>query len=96
MPKLRSPEEKVSDWYTVFNAVRAELTTQVARDSLTNLQTRQPGENESPEDYLRSQLAVAQSISRHIAANDRMAALVAAMLTSGGGARVVPLETVDE
>jgi len=80
----RTIEQKVGDWLRAFNAISAELTPPGMREVLRTLKTRDPLEGESPEEYMKDQFAVAQSIGRIVSANDRTAAIAAAMLTQSG------------
>ena len=71
----RTVEAKVGDWSTAFWAVKAEITPQAIRDIKTVMEgATDPGA-----------LAVAERLTRMIFANDRTAAIVAAMLTTQGG-----------
>lgn len=80
----RTIQQKCGDWKQAFDVVREELTTETSRSVLRTMQTRPPGEDESEATYLRTQVAIAQAVAGIIAANDRQAALVAAMLTGAG------------
>ena len=75
---------KVGQWLTAFNVIKEELTTPEARQSMATMQTRPPEPDESEASYLRTQVAIAQQVASIIAANDRQAALVAAMLVQSG------------
>ena len=77
-------DQRVGAWKQAFDAIRVELTSDQARQVMETLKTRDPSPDESPEDYLRNQLGVSQSIASIIAANDRTAAIVAGHLTYQG------------
>lgn len=79
--KTTSPGERVGAWYTVFSAVRDELTTRDAREVFRTI---------TADEALR--LPAAMEAARAVMANDRTAAIVAAILISHGGVRVVPTE----
>ena len=86
MTTKRDAVEIVSDWLTVFRAVKAEITPQVLVD-LSNL--RNSTNDESHEVAIATGLAA----TRIVFANDRTAAVVAAMLTQSGVSR--PVFTTD-
>lgn len=70
----RSIPEKIGDWKAAFDAVSAELTPQPMRKFL--------GAFSDSDDVAK--LRSYQELAKLVAANDRAAALVAAMLTSAG------------
>jgi hypothetical protein len=86
MPRLRTTEDKVSDWYTVFGAVRDELTPAPFRgliDKMTNFPVAEGTDAAAYASLVQSSMGIARLIS----ANDRAAAVVAAMLTQSGVSR---------
>jgi len=66
--------ERVAQWYTAFNVVRAELTPEAMRVILAGM---------SEVDGI-AQLQSYMSLARNVMANDRAAATVAAMLVASG------------
>lgn len=67
-------EDKVGSWFRAFEAVRAELTPAQMRAILA----------EMDEVEGVAQLASYMQLARNVMANDRMAAMVAAMLVATG------------
>lgn len=72
MTRPRTPQEKVGDWYTAYVAVREEITPKLYRDELARLNATEGG------------FVPALSLSRLLMANDRCAAVVAALLVAQG------------
>jgi hypothetical protein len=71
--------EKVGDWYQAFEAIRMELTPQSMRSIVDVLKgAGDPGS-----------LASMERAARMIAANDRAAAIAAAIITQSGVSRPV-------
>ena len=66
--------ERVAQWYTAFNVVRAELTPEPMRVILAEM---------SEVDGI-AQLQSYMALARNVMANDRAAATVAAMLVASG------------
>jgi hypothetical protein len=81
---IPSVEEKVGNWVNAYRAIRDELTMPELR-AAQDLMNRTEG-------MLVSSLAVA----RLIYANDRAAAMTAAIITTYGGVRPLPLEVEGE
>ncbi len=79
MTTNRTVEERVGDWQRAFNAIREEVTPPVMRNLMANLQGV---EN-------TNDLGTYVGLARLVMANDRMSALVAAMLTQAGVSRPV-------
>lgn len=75
-------EEKVGAWSRTFAVLREDLTPEVMRKMLASMNTEGPTPTE-----VQAYVALA----RVVTANDRAAALSAAMLVSGGY-RPVPVE----
>jgi hypothetical protein len=67
-------DEKVGQWYTAYEAIRAELTPAPMRTILAEM---------SEVDGI-AQLQSYMSLARNVMANDRAAATVAAMLVATG------------
>lgn len=74
----RTVEAKVADWQKAFFAVAYEITPQEIRNALAGMQS---------EKVDAGSLSSAERLARMVSANDRTAALVAAMLTTQGGVR---------
>ena len=74
----RSVNEKIADWSQAYWAVSSELTPKAIRDVLATME----GVPSDP-----GGLSAAERLARLVAANDRTAALVAAMLTTYGGVK---------
>ncbi len=70
----RTLEQRIADWATAYDAVRQEITPDPMRKFLGAFA------DASDVASLRSY----QDLARLVAANDRAAAMIAAMLTSGG------------
>ena len=66
--------EKTGQWWEAYRSVSAELTSQKMRDTLTAMDMVEGV----------AQLASYMSLARNVMANDRTAAIVAAMLVSTG------------
>ena len=82
----RTTEQKVADWGTAYWAVSAELTPSAVREVLRTMQgVTDPGS-----------LSAAERLARLISANDRTAALVAAMLTTYGGIKPAFVDLDDD
>lgn len=71
--------EKVGAWDTAFSAIRESLTPPITRQVLAEMQ----GVTDI------GSLQAAERLARIVSANDRTAAIVAAMLTSSGIQRPV-------
>ena len=82
----RTVEAKVADWSKAYWAVSTELTPQNVRDVLQAMKgVTDPGS-----------LSAAERLARLISANDRTAALVAAMLTTYGGIKPAFVDLDDD
>ena len=81
MTTARTAEQKTSDWFRVFEAVKAELTPEPLRKFIGAI------DHAADVATLRSY----QELARIVAANDRAAALVAGMLTANG-VKPVPID----
>jgi len=90
MSRNRTPVEKTADWYTVFNAISGELTPTALRTMLSRL-TETMGTTGEPSEAI-ALLQSSMALARLVSANDRAAAIAAAVLTSSGGARPVVVE----
>jgi hypothetical protein len=88
MARNRTVPEKVSDWLMAYNAIRAEITPPQLSKMFAVLTA---GEATTPGEALTI-LQQSMSLARLIEANDRMAAMAAAVITSSGGARPVVLD----
>lgn len=86
MPKTVS--QKTGDWYAAYQAIREELTPQPMRDVLATMSTEPSIEG----------LGAAERLARMISANDRAAALAAAIITANGvsSSRAVSFEDDEE
>jgi hypothetical protein len=74
----RTPTQKVSDWFAVYDAVRAELTPPAYQEMVDAMMlAKDPNNPTAP-------LRAAIDIARMVAANNRTAATVAGILTSAG------------
>lgn len=82
MTAKRDAVEIVSDWVTVFRALREEITPAVLRD-LAALR------NSANDDEHQPAIAVGMAATRIVFANDRAAAIAAAMMTQGGVSRPI-------
>lgn len=85
----RTINDKVSDWFTVFKAVEAELTPQALREMTSLVQARTA---DGALDIAAVQLGM--RITGVVTANDRAAAVVAAILTAQG-VKPLPLEVIE-
>lgn len=85
MSRPVSPDEKVGNWYAAFEKVRVELTPPAMRAILAEM---------SEVDGI-AQLQSYMQLARNVMANDRAAAIVAAMLVSTG-IKPVPVDYGDE
>ena len=89
----RTIPQKTNDWTQVFNVIRSELTPEPMRKLMGIMNI---GEATTPEEAVKV-LQTSMALARYIGANDRAAAIAAAMLTSGGGARVaLPVEDLGD
>lgn len=79
----KSVFDKVGDWKLAFDAISEELTPRSVREIKTIMES---------EKVDVGALAAAERLARLIAANDRAAALAAAVLTSVGVARTITAE----
>lgn len=80
----RSVEEKVADWFRAYEAVAAELNPPKLREALDAvINTPIP---QDPEGLLTfsSRMSASLGLARLVAANDRAAATVAALITQTG------------
>lgn len=66
-------EEKVTSWAAVFEALRAEITPPVMRQVLDKMTAKDP-----------TNIPAYVALARLVTANDRAAALCAAMLVAAG------------
>lgn len=89
MSRNRTPHEKVADWLAVYQAISAEVTPPELRAMLGKF-NEVMGAATDPAEAI-SLLQQSMNLARLVSANDRTAVLAAAMLTSGGGARVVTI-----
>lgn len=80
MSRGRSVEEKVSDWFTAYRAIRDEITPEAFR-SLTGLAQQQRDEDGT---FNVAAINVGMTAARVVFANDRAAATVAALITQTG------------
>lgn len=90
MARERTVAERVADWHQAFLAVQEQLTPQALRTMMTVLTSTVPPEGADDLDQVRAyieRVTTATGISRMIFANDRAAAVVAAMLTQSGVSR---------
>jgi hypothetical protein len=86
----RTLPEKVGDWGAAFNAMRDEITPPVFREIMTKLTSLPaPPEGAGLADFNEYITAVNASlgIARIVAANDRAAAMAAAIITQSGVVR---------
>ena len=80
----RTPEEKVADWLTVFQAVAAELNPVELRNRLNEvINTPIPQDPEGILVYTQ-RMNASLALARLVSANDRAAATVAALLVQSG------------
>lgn len=86
----RTVAEKTSDWLMVFNTIRAEVTPLKLRQMLDGFNEVMSKQDDPQEAIVLLQQSMA--LARLISANDRAAAISAAILTSSGGARPVLVE----
>lgn len=82
----RTVSDKIGDWNTAYNAVRDEITLPQIRQVVTTL-TQVPADIELGA-YVQV-LNSAMALARMVAANDRAAGIIAAMLTQSGVTRPV-------
>ena len=80
----RSVEEKVGDWKRAFDAIAEELSPPALRETL-NAVINTPI-SQDPEGLLvyTQRMSAAMALARLVAANDRAAATVAALITQTG------------
>lgn len=74
MTRPVTPAERVAQWYEAYTAIRAELTPEAMRTILAEMNMVEGV----------AQLGSYMSLARNVMANDRAAAVVAAMLTATG------------
>lgn len=86
MTANRTVTQKTADWYTAYDTIRRELTPQALRD-IASMAKPDAGD---------AVIRLGVSMSRMVTANDRMAALVAGILTTTGGVKPLPLDANDE
>ena len=94
MTRNRTTAEKVGDWLAAYNAIREEVTPTPLRTMLNGF-SGAIGEATSPAEAI-AVLQSSMALARLISANDRMAAIAAAMLTSSGGAARPVMEVLGE
>jgi len=70
----KTVQQKTGDWYAAYLAIREELTPQPVRDALATMKTEPTLEG----------LGSVERLARLVAANDRAAALAAAIITAAG------------
>lgn len=82
--RLRTREDKVGDWKQAFDSVAAELTPNELRERMNVLlSVPLPDDPDNVITYT-ARMNTAMALARLIAANDRAAATVAALLTATG------------
>lgn len=79
MAPQRTTDQKVRDWFEVYQSIRDELTPAATRELLKLIHAGTPAD----------QLGAGLNLARAVMANDRAAALAAAMLTQGGVSRPI-------
>lgn len=90
MSRDRSVQDKVADWMTAFEAIKAELTPAPLRVMMRQLTEAVPPEGTDDLDQVKAyveRVNVATALSRLIFTNDRAASVTAAMLTQSGVSR---------
>lgn len=80
VPDRRTTQERVSDWWAVYSAIKAELSPEALR-TLQRFATPQVTA-EGEQQFDPATINLGMNIARMVTANDRMAALAAAILTS--------------
>lgn len=91
MTRNRTPQEKVGDWNEAYEPIRDAITPDPMRQMITNM-TSVPMEGVEVAAYA-SLVQSSIHLARIVAANDRAAAIAAAMLTAAGVSRpVIDLE----
>lgn len=78
-----SVEEKVGAWAAAFTALREEITPSLMREVLTKMQVPIQDPNTDAQTYMAA-LQSYIALARLVTANDRAAALAAAMMVSAG------------
>lgn len=77
-----SVNDKIAAWYAAFEAVREQLTPKEMRAVLALVTS----------DRSAADLSATVRLASQVMANDRSAALVAALMVGSGGVRLVPME----
>lgn len=78
------PVEKVANWLTAYRAIAAELTSDDMRERMNAMLTLPLPEDPDNIVTYTARLNTSMAFARLIAANDRAAATVAAMLVATG------------
>jgi hypothetical protein len=79
LTQTRTVEEKVSDWFTAFNAIKHEITPVEFRPLLALMGSKDGDGNDNVQ-----AINLGVAVARIVMANDRAAATVAALLTTNG------------
>jgi len=82
-------DEKIGDWLKAYNAIRYEVTDEALR-MMVDL-TRG-----NPDEVGMTQINIGIQMARIVYANDRAAAIAAAMLTQSGVSRPVVGDIIEE
>lgn len=97
MTATRTPQEKVGDWNAAFEPIRDSITTHEMRAMQSAMTEVQVPKTTDDIGAFQAWVALVQEtvkLSRLIAANDRAAAIAAAMLVQSGVSR--PVISTDE
>ena len=95
MTRERTVTQKVGDWNTAFEATREAITPAGLRNLIDRLASFPVNDATDAAAYA-SLVQSSMSVARIVAANDRAAAISAAMLTQSGVSRPVIGDTIEE
>ena len=87
MARERTVIEKVGDWKAAYDMIRDEITPAGLRQMMAVVATP-PADGSDVQQYI-GMVQASLSMARIVTANDRMAAVTAAMLTQSGVSRPI-------